>query len=504
LNPERSAPLDAAVSSRRTIPVVTHFAVEIDDGERRDLARLARRLLADEPALSGTPFGPGVRAGLGDGPGLVIEDHSWISLFEHVGDVAYTYRALLLAGDGDQVAIGVERNPAFERYCREVLGLGDVEMLTPEVGASTDPIALRCAGDDAIVDKVAARARAAGVLDLLPYMGTGGVWRLAGAIAARAGVQVRVAAPPPRLVRRVNDKLWFADRVAEVLGREALPPAYAAYGPGALVRQLLYLAGRHASVAVKIPDSASSSGNVVLEASDLRDLEAAALEEHVLGVLRRAGWRGGYPLMVTGWERPVLASPSVQLWVPAPEDGGPVVEGVFDQVLVGTAAVFSGAAPSTLPPEIQTRLVTEAARLACFLQELGYFGRCSFDAIVVDDQPGTARLHWVECNGRWGGVSIPMTLLNRLVGDWQRVALVIAERDDLQVVRQNFEAVLAALEPELYAAGGPTAGAIVLSPGRITEGTGFEFMVLDETPAAARARADSLATKLVRLMEGQV
>jgi hypothetical protein len=477
LNPERSVPLDAAVSSRRTIPVVTHFAVEIDGGERRDLARLARRLLADEPALSGTPFGPGVRAGLGDGPGLVIEDHSWISLFEHVGDVAYTYRALLLAGDGDQVAIGVERNPAFERYCREVLGLGDVEVLTPEVGASTDPIALRCAGDDGILDKVAARARAAGVLDLLPYMGTGGVWRLAGAIAARAGVQVRVAAPPPRLVRRVNDKLWFADRVVEVLGRE---------------------------VAVKIPDSASSSGNVVLEASDLRDLEAAALEEHVLGVLRRAGWRGGYPLMVTGWERPVLASPSVQLWVPAPEDGGPVVEGVFDQVLVGTAAVFSGAAPSTLPPEIQTRLVTEAARLACFLQELGYFGRCSFDAIVVDDQPGTARLHWVECNGRWGGVSIPMTLLNRLVGDWQRVALVIAERDDLQVVRQNFEAVLAALEPELYAAGGPTAGAIVLSPGRITEGTGFEFMVLDETPAAARARADSLATKLVRLMEGQV
>ena len=32
-----------------------------------------------------------------------------------------------------------------------------------------------------------------------------------------------MAAPGPRLSRRVNDKLWFSERVTEVLGRQPFP-----------------------------------------------------------------------------------------------------------------------------------------------------------------------------------------------------------------------------------------------------------------------------------------
>ena len=42
------------------------------------------------------------------------------------------------------------------------------------------------------------------------------------------------------------------------------------------------------------------------------------------------------------------------------------------------------------------------------------------DAILIGESLADARLHWIECNGRWGGVSIPMTLANRLTGDWAR------------------------------------------------------------------------------------
>ena len=33
------------------------------------------------------------------------------------------------------------------------------------------------------------------------------------------------------LTRAVNDKLWFSDRVTELLGRRALPPTHYVFGP---------------------------------------------------------------------------------------------------------------------------------------------------------------------------------------------------------------------------------------------------------------------------------
>ena len=49
------------------------------------------------------------------------------------------------------------------------------------------------------------------------------------------------------------------------------------------------------------------------------------------------------------------------------------------------------------------------------LQALGYVGRCSFDLIVVGDPNGDFSIRFTECNGRWGGTSTPMALLDRLL-----------------------------------------------------------------------------------------
>jgi hypothetical protein len=201
--------------------------------------------------------------------------------------------------------------------------------------------------------------------------------------------------------------------------------------------------------------------------------------------------------MVTAWEQPVAASPSVQLWIPERESGGPIVEGIFDQTVSGRAAIFSGAAPSALSPSWQQRLADQAARVGRLFQELGYFGRCSFDAILVGKEKGGAEIHWVQCNGRWGGVSIPMTVANRLVGDWTRRPPVIIERRELHGSRRDLQAILDELADELYMPDTHPTGAVILYPGRLEEGTGFGVMVLGETLEAARAQADSVAAKLV-------
>jgi hypothetical protein len=408
------------------ITVIEQIPVALDDDERKRITAIGQRLLAAEPALNETAaFGNLVKTGLGPWPAVVIEDHSAIALYEERGDWVHSYRSLLLAADGDIVLIGVPRIEAFEDYCRDVLKLGRVQILCPRPLQPPGPLALRAAGDGALVEQLAEQARRKGGLNIITYMGTGYVWILAGRIAAASRRPVCVAAPPPRLTRRVNDKSWFTERLVDLLGPRAAPPSTAAYSFSGLASQVARFARRHPSVAVKLPDSASSTGNLVFDARSLRQSSLRLIDERLRRRLANINWRGGFPLIVTAWEQPVLASPSAQLWIPAAEDGGPIVEGLFDQTVVGEIATFSGATPSALPPDWQRRVAIEAVKLGTLFQALGYYGRCSFDAIIVGDSGELAELHWVECNGRWGGVSIPMTLTNRLTGDWTRSPPVI-------------------------------------------------------------------------------
>ncbi len=485
------------------IPIVEQIPVVLDADEKSRLTALAARLLADEPALNSTAaFGANVAAGCLPVPCVVIEDHSAIALFSREQLAIYDYRALLLAGTGDVLLVGTSRNEIFERYCREFLGLGkvDVEVVRAPSLKAAGSLALYAADDVSLVARLAARARQSDGLNLIPYMGTGGVWSLAGRLAAVAHQPIRVAAPPPRLTRRVNDKAWFARRVGEVLGPSALPPSEMVYGRAALAARVARFARHYPSVAVKVADSASSAGNLVLDAAELGRLSLRRLYDLLFGRLADMGWPGTFPLVVTAWERPLLASPSVQLWIPDPSEGTPIVEGVFDQMVVGRAAVFSGAVPSAMPRALLERAAAEAVRLGVLFQGLGYFGRCSLDAVLVGSADEAAELHWVECNGRWGGVSTPMTLANRLTGDWTLVSPAILDRVVAKGQRRPLGEVLQALEDELYRPGGPAQGGIFLSPERVERGWGFQMMVLDSSAAAVRARAQRLESRLVELI----
>jgi hypothetical protein len=39
--------------------------------------------------------------------------------------------------------------------------------------------------------------------------------------------------------------------------------------------------------------------------------------------------------------------------------------------------------------------------------------------ILLGEDPEHARIEFLECSGRWGGALLPITLMNRLFGDWQ-------------------------------------------------------------------------------------
>jgi len=477
------------------LPIVGHMAARVDRAEDERIGRLAARLLAAEPALSATDaFGPRVSAGTCDAPALLFEDIGEIALLGGRGDFALQYRSLLLAGDDDLVVLAGPRSTGFEAYCRDLLALGHpgVQSLPAEPPGRRRPVARACAETPEVLGQALALARRHRALNIVPYIGSGSVWRLAGLIAAQADAEVRVAAPPPRLTRRVNDKLWFAARVVEVLGRDALPPSYHAFGPAALAARVAALARRCERVVIKVPDSAGSVGNLALEARSVRGMPLAKLRMRILGLLRHLGWRTTFPLMVGVWDCPALASPSVQVWIPDRAAGPPIVEGLFDQMIEGPEGAFVGAAPCSLPEPWPTRLAAEAFRLARLFQALGYFGRCSFDAVVTGEDYSAASLHWIECNGRWGGTSIPMTLANRLVGDWASRYVRIIQRVGLRSPRRSLATVLERLSPRLWRRAGPGTGIVVLTPGGLEQGSGAHFLVLAADAEDAQRHADAI------------
>ncbi len=482
-------------------PVVELIRVTLSPARERQLGELAQTLLEGDQRLSLMPqLGDRVGSGLATGPALLIEDHSQIRLFERQFDQPYAYRSLWLAQDGDLMIVDPPTNADFERYVEQMLSLGRIETLLPSPRSADDSLSDCCLRDKALIDRVVARAREAGTLTVFPYMGTGGVWALASTVADRARVTVRVAAPAPGLTRRANDKLWFARLISAVVGRAARPMTRAAYGSARLAAEAASLARQHPTVAIKLTDSASAKGNFVLDSNAVSRLPLEKLRQRLLRRMRAAGWRGQFPVMVSAWEEPVIVSPSVHLWIPELDRGKPIVEAVFDQRLLGENDEFAGAAPTMLPEEWQQRLTHEAMMFGVVLQRLGYFGRCSFDAIVIGEDLDSARLHWIECNGRWGGVSLPLTLANRLFGDWRKHPFVIEEREHLRGKTRPFGEILSALEDALYVRGGAPAGAIIMTPSSIERGTGFELMAFDEDIEQAATRARAVSHRLGELL----
>ena len=120
-------------------------------------------------------------------------------------------------------------------------------------------------------------------------------------------------------------------------------------------------------------------------------------------------------MVVVAWEE-TACSPSTQTWIPPVSSGPPKVEGVYEQVLEGDNGVFVGSRPTTLPEPVNRALAKSSMAVATAFQVLGYVGRCSFDFVVVGDPGSEFQVKLTECNGRWGGTSTPMHLVDRVLG----------------------------------------------------------------------------------------
>ena len=88
---------------------------------------------------------------------------------------------------------------------------------------------------------------------------------------------------------------------------------------------------------------------------------------------------------------------------------------------VGAAGLFLFSILAAIPGSLRhvretlRQIAATSLQVGAALQALGYVGRCSFDLLLLGDPAQPSALRFTESNGRWGGTSTPMHLVDRLI-----------------------------------------------------------------------------------------
>ncbi len=430
-------------------------------------------------------------------PVLHLEDISGIPFLDGVAGIEeYQHRARVRAGTGDLFAASTNPAEGYEDYCQEHLGLGSPHFLFA-TGDSPLAVAEACFEPSAF-EHLVAHGREAGGMVVHPYMAIEPVWRLARRLAEEAGVSVSVLGPPPPVLWLANDKSLFSRLVERSLGPEWLVETRRSHDPAELAKALGDLSKRCDLVGLKRTRCASAMGNAVMDGKELRDADEAELRAVIDEFLTRTRWCDDEDVLVVEWVDTDL-SPSTQLWVPPADEGIPTLDGVYEQILDGPEKVFLGSRPSTLPDKVNETLGQASLQVCAALQELGYVGRCSFDFIVTGDLNGEFRAQFTECNGRWGGTSTPMHLVDRLVPhNGQRPAYVATDYYLPESHRgMRFSDITDALGDDLYGPDNREGRYILYNVGPLAGSGKFDVIALgDDADDAHRGLTELLPEKL--------
>jgi hypothetical protein len=441
---------------------------------------LARRLAVEQPALElSSRFRPLVPHKLEDAPTLHLDDLSTIPLLARYYDVSFIEdRARLRAGEDDFVASCAPPVPEFEPYCRDRLALGSVTWLHPRARGRSLRVAQACWTDADVRGRLVDAVRTERLVYVHPHIGSFLVWAVAHLLGEAGGSPVKVIAPPPGLATAVNNKLWFADVVRRLFGNSALPLTERASDFATLATAARRLARDSVKIVVKVPDSAGGAGNLVLLSEELRGLEPGRVRRRLKRLMGEMGWWGGDSVLVSAWANDVLSSPSTQLWIPPPEEGEPIVEGLYEQLLKGTEGKFIGSRPARLPPDLAQEITNRSWLIGRLFQRLGYIGRCSFDTVLIGPCVDRSRIVFIECNGRWGGTSTPMTLMNRLFDRWSSRPYASRASYVPGLMQFGFPDLLEHFTKELYDARTGRGRLILFNPGGLRTLHGIDVIAL--------------------------
>ncbi|MCA9188167.1 MAG: hypothetical protein R3E01_12035 [Pirellulaceae bacterium] len=477
----------------RHCPIVSHLTAHPTVAQTTMVDELATSLLREHRELA--PPAPGkvmIPELLGREPTLHIDDLTMIQRTRVNADTRfYQERARLRAGNGDLVLTTSPVSTDYEAYCRDQLGLGDVLWLHPHTSDISQHVAEASWADVQVRSELVQRLRTGRLTYLHPHMGSPAIWNLAQLLSDAAKVPIKVIAPHANLARWVNDKIAFAEVVTRLFGCGAVPRCRSAGNLAKLSECVRELSRTSAAIGIKLPSAAGGEGTIVLPADEITDLTLQEIRDRLSKLVNVIQWHGDCKVLVNSWEEDVLMSPSVQLWIPPRREGGPVLEGLFSQLIERKEGIFVGSAPVELPDKATQQITIQAWMIGRLFQRLGYVGRCSFDMVLVGKELEDSRIEFIECNGRWGGTSGPMTLMNRLFGDWKSQPYVTRVCESYLLASIGVPRLLSQLDRALWDARTGLGCLIITSPGRMVTASALDVISIGNDTAEALRNLDS-------------
>ena len=148
-----------------------------------------------------------------------------------------------------------------------------------------------------------------------------------------------------------------------------------------------------------------------------------------------------------------------------------------------------------MPDTVNGVLARAARRVAEGLQALGYAGRCSFDHLLLGDPDGDFVIRFTECNGRWGGTSTPMHLVDRLLTRARGVRPPYRAQDVTapHLAGAGFDELLALVGDEAFDPERGTGRFVFYNVGPLAAFGKLDVIALGDTQTAAeRAMIDTL------------
>lgn len=484
--------------------IVEHFRPAPSVRLCRDVERLALALRRERSELVlPDSFRDLAPKQLEDGPTLHLVDVSEIMRLDGGIDVRfYQDRARLRAGDNDLVASCADRVAGHESYCRDFLGLGAPGWLRPHEGRDPRKVAEACWKDRKVRRLLIDKLRSGRLAYIHPNMGTLSVWELGLLLRSETHRPIKIVAPPPDVQRWVNDKVAFTATVVRLFGPELAPRTRSACNYAVSTQRAKDLAERSAMLGFKLPLAAGGDGNVVVNADRIRNHTLPEVCQLLKHQLRPLQWDGCSPLLIDRWETDVLGSPAAQLWIPPVAQGPPLVEGIFSQTTEKLHGVFVGASRALLPSGLIQEITDRTWLLARLFQLLGYVGRCSFDMILVGSSLSNARLKFIECNGRWGGTSLYMTLMNRIFGDWIRQPFAVHAAHRIPGLdRFTLVDMFDCFRGELFDARTGKGSLILANPGRLPYVSGITAISLATSWQDAAVNVRKIPERLTHFVQ---
>jgi hypothetical protein len=481
LSPEEEGRIDQVVS-------VFREKREID----QETSRYIRHILKEMPSPSTTL--------------VLIDDLSAIAHVERIKNVGtYSSRAFTRARQGDIVLASLEPTKGYHDYIDHRLGLGNshfvfVPPYDPERNYYLFESLKR---DRSARDKILAYAPPDEDLVIHPYMGSYGAWDIAALLSEARQQPVKVMGPLPKASQIANNKNDLLSLVRELCGNAHVIDHEEINNRDRLEAALEEKILQFEQLVIRFPGSAGGMTTELVKRADILDRKGD-FRTFIDSYLKTYGWEEGKEnLQVSGWEPQVIMAPSSHLWIPPETDQLPVFEEVLLQSFSkDNPLMFAGSRVADLPASITMKIGKLTLIMGRALQKLGYVGRCSFDFILCGPSIEKGVVKFVECNGRWGGASTPMTLMNRIFGDHRKHAYVhsILQVSDFQGL--SFERFVERFDDILFDRRTGKGYAIVYNVALLESHGQLDLIIIGDSYEEAKQRMERFESLVSQRMKG--